>query len=85
MNMVLDTVSFFDGEGSTPGVWDITNDKSKVYFRLYMNGTSTGDYYIEGEGYLSGLAPTVSPTAPVWVSPMEIVVDGAYVQGTVPA
>lgn len=80
MNMVLDDAAFFTGAGSTSGLWDVTNDKTKVYFRLNMNGETAGDYYIEGEGYLSGLAMTVSPTAPVWVSPMSILVDGNYVQ-----
>jgi len=83
LNAVLDTVSFFDGGGSTAGIWDITNNKTKVYFRLFMNGDSAGDYYVEGEGYLSGLAPTVSPTAPVWVTPLEILVDGSYTQSVV--
>ena len=83
LNAVLDTVSFFDGGGGTAGIWDITNNKTKVYFRLFMNGDSAGDYYVEGEGYLSGLAPTVSPTAPVWVTPLEILVDGSYTQSVV--
>lgn len=84
LNMVLDDTAFFTGAGTgTEGLWDITNKKTKVYFRLYMNGSSSGDFYVEGEGYLSGLAPTVSPTAPVWVSPMEILVDGSYNQSTV--
>jgi len=83
LNMVLDDTAFFTGEGSTAGLWDITNNKTKAYFRLYLNGESSGDYYVEGEGYLSGLAPTVSPTAPVYVSPMEILVDGDYNQDTV--
>ena len=80
LNMVLDTVAFFDGAGDTAGVWEITNEKTKVYFRLYMNGTNSSDYFVQGEGYLSGLAPTVSPTAPVWVSPLEVLVDGSYEQ-----
>ena len=83
LNMVLDVATFFTGTGSTSGLWTITNNKTKAYFRLYLNGESSGDYYVEGEGYLSGLAPTVSPTAPVWVSPMEILVDGNYNQDTV--
>jgi len=83
LNMVLDDAAFFTGTGSTAGLWDITNNKTKAYFRSYLNGESSGDYYVEGEGYLSGLAPTVSPTAPVWVSPMEILVDGNYTQSTV--
>ena len=82
-NMVLDDVAFFTGAGSTNGIFQITNDKTKVYFRMYWQGSTTGDKYIEGEGFLSALAPTVSATAPVWVAPIDILVTGNYTQGTV--
>ena len=83
LNAVLDPTTFFDGEGSTAGIFDITNAKTKVYFRMYWQGTASSDKYIEGEGYLSGLSPTVSATAPVWVSPLEILVSGDYTSGTI--
>lgn len=83
LNAVLDPTTFFDGEGSTAGIFDITNAKTKVYFRMYWQGSTSGDRYIEGEGYLSGLSPTVSATAPVWVSPLEILVSGDYTLGTI--
>ena len=83
LNAVLDPTTFFDGEGSTAGIFDITNAKTKVYFRMYWQGSTSGDRYIEGEGYLSGLSPTVSATAPVWVSPLEILVSGDYTSGTI--
>jgi hypothetical protein len=83
MNLVMDDTTFFDGAGSTAGIFDITNDKTKVYFRLYWAGDASGDRYIEGEGYLSGLSPTVSATAPVYVAPLEILVEGGYTTGTV--
>lgn len=82
-NMVLDDTAFFTGTGSTSGIFDITNDKTLVYFRMYWQGSTTGDRYIEGEGYLSSLAPTVSATAPVWVAPIDILVVGNYTSGTV--
>jgi hypothetical protein len=83
LNAVLDPTTFFTGEGSTAGIFDITNAKTKVYFRMYWQGSTSGDRYIEGEGYLSGLSPTVSATAPVWVSPLEILVSGDYTSGTI--
>ena len=83
-NMVLDDTAFFTGAGTgTAGIFDITNDKTLVYFRMYWQGSVTGDRYIEGEGYLSSLAPTVSATAPVWVAPIDILVVGNYTSGTV--
>ena len=83
LNMVVDDTIFFDGANSTAGIFDITNDKTLLYFRLYWQGSSSGDRYIEGQGYFSGVAPTVSPGSPVWVSPLEIMVDGSFTSGTV--
>jgi len=83
VNMVLDDTAFFTGAGSTNGIFQITNDKTLVYFRMYWQGSTTGDKYIEGEGFLSALAPTVSATAPVYVSPVDLLVTGNYTQGTV--
>ena len=83
VNMVLDDTAFFTGAGSTLGVFDITNNKTLCYFRMYWQGSTSGDRYIEGEAYLSNLAPTVSATAPVYVSPVDLLVVGSYTTGTV--
>lgn len=84
VTMVLDPTTFFDGKGNTDGVFDIVNNKTEVYFRLYWAGhTTNGDKYIQGKGYLSALAPTVSPGSPVWTSPLEILVTGDYASGSV--
>lgn len=81
--LVLDTTTFFTGAGSTAGILDIVNNKTTAYFRLYWQGATSGDRYIEGEGYLSGLAPTVTPDGPVWTSPVTIEVTGDYTTGSV--
>lgn len=83
VTMVLDDTAFFTGAGSTSGIFNITNSKTDMYFRLYWQGNTTGDKYIEGEGYLEALAPTVNPDAPVWTSPLTIAVTGDYTEGTV--
>jgi hypothetical protein len=86
VNMVLDDTAFFTGAGTgTAGIFDITNEKTLCYFRMYWQGSSAGDRYIEGEGYLSSLAPTVSASAPVWVAPVEVLVVGSFTTGLVPA
>jgi hypothetical protein len=85
VTMVLDDTAFFTGANNTPGIFEITNDKTETYFRLYWQGNTTGDKYIEGYGYLEALAPTVNPDAPVWTSPLTIAVTGDYITGTVPA
>jgi len=33
---------------------------------------------INGKGYITGLAPTVSADSPVWVTPITITVTGDY-------
>jgi hypothetical protein len=85
VTLVLDPTTFFTGKGNTDGIFDIVNSKIETYFRLYWAGDSSGDRYIQGKGYLSALAPTVSPGSPVWTTPLEILVNGDYETGTVPA
>ena len=84
MNVVVDDTSFF-GTTSTnavtavqQGLFKLSNDKVLVKFRLYFNGTDAGDKYVDGEGYFTGLAPTVSADQPVWVSPLAIDVVGEF-------
>ncbi len=85
MNIVVDEAIFFDSTGSSTGILDTVNNKTQTYFRLYLNGQATDDRYVQGYGYLSGLAPTVSPTAPVWVSPLTVLIDGSFTHAQVPA
>ena len=79
-NLVVDSTSFF---ASTTGIFDLSANKTLVYFRVYFNGTLSGAKYVAGQGYITNLAPTVSPTAPVWVTPITISVDGDITAGTV--
>jgi hypothetical protein len=83
VTLVLDPTTFFGNVGSTQGIFTTTNNKTETFFRLYWQGDDAGDRYIQGKGYLSGIAAAVSPGAPVWVSPMEILVNGSYAVGTV--
>jgi hypothetical protein len=82
-NLVLDSATFFSGAAGVPGLFDLSNDAVLVYFRVYFNGRLTGAKYVSGQGYITNLAPTVNPTAPVWVSPITISVDGDFTVGTV--
>jgi hypothetical protein len=89
MNLVLDKESFFgtdDGDyaNSTTmagaGVFGCSTLKTRISFTLYMGDESDGTegVTLTGNGYITGLAPTVSADAPVWVSPITITVDGDY-------
>lgn len=82
-NLVLDDTTFFTGSGGVGGLFTLQNDATLVYFRVYFNGRLSGAKYVSGQGYLTNLAPTVNPTAPVWVSPFTISVDGDLTAGTV--
>jgi hypothetical protein len=82
-NMVLDSATFFSGSNSTPGLFDLSNDATEINFRVYFNGRGTGSKYVSGTGFITNLAPTVNPTAPVWVSPITISVNGDLSTGTV--
>ncbi|MEN9296030.1 MAG: hypothetical protein RJA42_296 [Bacteroidota bacterium] len=82
-NFVLDSTAFFSGSNGVPGIFDLSADKDLVYFRVYFNGQASGAKYVSGQGYVTNLAMTVSPTAPVWVSPLTISVDGDLTAGTV--
>jgi hypothetical protein len=85
MNLVLDQDTFF-GTGSpgstavTQGIFGLSNNKVRVQFELYLGDESDGSVgkILGGFGYVTGLAPTVSADAPVWVSPITITVDGDF-------
>lgn len=79
-NIVVDDTQFFQ---ASTGLFDLSNNATLVYFRVYFNGRNTGAKYIGGSGYITNLAPTVNPTAPVWVTPFTINVDGTITSGSV--
>lgn len=82
-NLVLDSATFFAATNGVSGLFDLSNDATLVYFRVYFNGRLTSAKFVSGSGYITNLAPTVNPTAPVWVSPIQISVDGDLTAGTV--
>jgi hypothetical protein len=79
-NIVVDSTTFF---AATTGIFDLSNNKTLVYFRVYFNGLGAAAKYVSGSGYITNLAPTVNPTAPVWVTPLQISVDGDLTAGSV--
>lgn len=88
-NVVIDDENWF-GNGSAGnttaayfGIAGLSLNKIPVSFKVYLNGTANGAFYYEGTGFISSLAPTVAPDAPVWVSPLSIAVDGSMTTGTV--
>jgi hypothetical protein len=53
---------------------------------MVINGgnTTANAYYYAGQGFISSLAPTASPDAPVWVTPMTLAVNGSMVSNQNP-
>lgn len=88
-NIVIDSENFFGNSSATAGsaarlgLSQLSIDKVAVSFRIYYNGTGTDAYYQEGTGFITSLAPTVSPDAPVWVTPMTLAIDGSMTNGQV--
>ena len=86
LNIVLDQTTFFGvGSAGAPvavnkGIFGLSRDKTLTNFSLYLGDTSTGTAgkTISGQAYVTGLAPTVSADAPVWVSPVTLTVTGDY-------
>jgi hypothetical protein len=72
------------------GVSGLSQNRVEVAFRLQLNNSNTisntapagnndagqPSFIYHGKGYLSSVAPTVSPDSPVWVSPLTIAVSG---------
>lgn len=85
-NLVLNQTTFFGTTGSggataaALGIFGASTDKTLMTFSLYMGDESDGSAgkYLEGNGYITGLAPTVSADEPVWVSPVTISITGDY-------
>jgi hypothetical protein len=85
MNIVVDDATFFgttlnaaqSGTMAEQGLLGASRNKTFVKFSLKMV-EGAADRYLSGEGYITGLAPTVSADAPVWVSPITITVSGEY-------
>jgi hypothetical protein len=88
-NIVIDDEGFF-GANAAPansaqnyGISGLSQERVEVAFRLQLNNSSNvgantpaSTFFYCGRGYLSSVAPTVSPDSPVWVSPLTIAVSG---------
>ena len=88
-NVVVDNVAYFGDAGATAnsaaefGIASLSINKNELDFKIYLNGTAANAYYYEGSGFITSLAPTTSPEAPVFVTPLTIAVDGSLTVGQV--
>jgi hypothetical protein len=88
LNVVVDSAAFF-GTGGTvdtvvsTGLFGCSKNKTRVFFNAAFNGSDQNSYYLSGNGFISGLAPTVNMDSPVWVTPVTIEVDGDFANAQV--
>lgn len=86
MNLVVDDATFFgtslaaaqSGTVAEQGIMGLSRNKTLVTFSLKFVENASADRYIKGQGYITGLAPTISADSPVWVTPVTITVTGEY-------
>ena len=86
MNLVVDSTTFFGTDVAATqsatvaaqGIMGLSRNKTLVTFSLKFEEGGATDKFIKGQGYITGLAPTVSADSPVWVSPITITVTGDY-------
>lgn len=88
LNALVDEDVFF---GSSNTANQVANDgllttsinKTEVNFSVAFEGTDGGDYYVSGSGFIGGLAPSASIDQAVWITPVEIIVNGELTKATV--
>ena len=96
-NVVIDDIKWFGNTSQANtsaggiGMASLSQNKIPVQFLVVWNnsnvanvidgGIQSGTYWSSGVGFITNLAPTVSPDAPVWVSPMTLAVDGTMYNG----
>ena len=91
LNCIVDNTVFFgtgtggDDDAKENGLFGVSKNKTKVYFNVYLDGTDSTSTFLAGEGFVSGLAPTVNMDSPVWVTPVTIEVDGDFTKQVVPS
>jgi hypothetical protein len=85
MNIVVDQATFFgttlastiSDTMAAQGLFGCSRNKTLINFIIRVENAAA-DTFIKGTGYITGLAPTVTADAPVWVSPITITVTGEY-------
>jgi hypothetical protein len=89
-NMLIDEETFFGlaSAGNTnltadSGLFDTSKNKVETFFTVAFEGADGGDYYIKGKGFIGGIAASASIDQAVWISPLEITVNGELSKATV--
>ena len=90
LNMLVDDDVFFGTGGNVVnevaniGLLSTSIAKSECFFSLTFEGTGTGANYVTGRGFIGGLAPTSSIDSAVFISPLEVTINGEIAKSVVP-
>ena len=77
--LVVEELTFFGNAGATAGSAEKLGLLGLSDARTLCNVSLTmGTKTITCEGYVTGLAPTVSADSPVWTTPVTVTVTGGY-------
>ena len=89
-NMLVDDQVFFGEDGgnvtnavANNGLFTTSANKTEIEFSIAFEGADQDDYYLKGQGFIGGLAPTASIDQAVWLSPGTIIVNGELSKLTV--
>ena len=88
LNVLVDEAVMFGSSNITNsvaknGLLPTSIAKTEVFFSVSVTGSGTaGDINLNGKGFIGGLAPSASIDGAVWLSPMEIIVNGELSKGT---
>ena len=88
LNILVDEATFFGASNTNnkvanDGLLTTSISKTEVFFSVAFEGADSTDHYIKGSGFIGGLAPTASIDQAVWLTPMEIIVNGELEKATV--
>ena len=89
LNLLVDDDVFFgDGSNTTNmvanlGLLGTSIAKDEVYFSLTFEGSGSGANYVTGKGFIGGLAPTSSIDSAVFISPLELTINGEVTKSTI--
>lgn len=81
-NIVIDDATFFGNSSATAGtaaflgLIGLSGTKTAVTFNIDWAGS--GSASSTGTGFITSIAAKTSPEAPVWVTPLNIAVDGGF-------
>ena len=88
LNLLVDEDVFFGASNATnkvanDGLLTTSIDKTEINFAVTFEGSDSSDYYVSGTGFIGGLAPSASIDQAVWITPVEIIVNGELTKATV--